>query len=64
MKKILKQQTVYRCKCPYCDCEFEYDRSEIVTNAIVEGGFVSCPMCHNLLYHESSNGSLITTEQL
>lgn len=64
MKKILKQQTIYRCKCPYCDCEFEYDKTEIVTTNFIEGKFVSCPSCNKLLSHDISNKSLITTEQL
>ena len=29
MKKILNGPTVWRAKCPYCDCEFEYDYSEV-----------------------------------
>ena len=28
MKKILNGPTVWRAKCPICDCEFEYDNSE------------------------------------
>lgn len=28
MKKILNGPTVWRAKCPCCDCEFEYDTSE------------------------------------
>ena len=28
MKKILNGPTVWRAKCPVCDCEFEYDTSE------------------------------------
>ena len=28
MKKILNGPTVWRAKCPVCDCEFEYDNSE------------------------------------
>lgn len=27
MKKILNGPTVWRAKCPVCDCEFEYDTS-------------------------------------
>lgn len=27
MKKILNGPTVWRAKCPVCDCEFEYDSS-------------------------------------
>lgn len=28
MKKILNGPTIWRAKCPICDCEFEYDTSE------------------------------------
>ena len=28
MKKILNGPTIWRAKCPVCDCEFEYDTSE------------------------------------
>lgn len=30
MKKILNGPTVWRAKCPVCDCEFEYDVSETI----------------------------------
>lgn len=30
MKKILNGPTVWRAKCPVCDCEFEYDSSETI----------------------------------
>lgn len=61
MKRILKQG-VYRTKCQYCDCEFEYDSSDIFFSLI--GALVSCPRCHNVLYHADSSKSNITIEQL
>lgn len=64
MKKILKEVSRFRIKCPYCDCEFEYDSSDIFFSKIMIGALVSCPRCHNALYHVSSSKSNITTEQL
>lgn len=31
MKKIINGPTVWRAKCPVCDCEFEYDSSETLS---------------------------------
>nr|DAP52460.1 MAG TPA: DNA-directed RNA polymerase [Caudoviricetes sp.] len=64
MKKILKEVSRFRIKCPYCDCEFEYDSSDIFFSNIMIGALVSCPRCHNALYHAASSKSNITTEQL
>ena len=64
MKKILKGVSRFRIKCPYCDCEFEYDSSDIFFSNIIVGALVSCPRCHNALYHAASSKSNITTEQL
>lgn len=64
MKKILKEVSRFRIKCPYCDCEFEYDSSDIFFSNILIGSLVSCPRCHNALYHAASSKSSITTEQL
>lgn len=64
MKKILKEGSRFRIKCPYCDCEFEYDSSDIFFSNILIGALVSCPRCHNALYHAASSKSNITTEQL
>lgn len=64
MKKILKGVSRFRIKCPYCDCEFEYDSSDIFFSNILIGALVSCPRCHNALYHSASSKSNITTEQL
>lgn len=64
MKKILKGVSRFRIKCPYCDCEFEYDSCDIFFSNILIGALVSCPRCHNALYHAASSKSNITTEQL
>ena len=64
MKKIFKEGSRFRIKCPYCDCEFEYDSSDIFFSNILIGALVSCPRCHNALYHAASSKSNITTEQL
>lgn len=64
MKKILKGVSRFRIKCPYCDCEFEYDSSDIFFSNIIIGALVSCPRCNNALYHAASSKSNITTEQL
>ena len=64
MKKILNEISKFRIKCPYCDCEFEYDSSDIFFYNILIGALVSCPRCHNALYHAASSKSNITTEQL
>ena len=64
MKKILKEVSRFRIKCPYCDCEFEYDSSDIFFSNIIVGALVSCPRCHNALYHAASSKSNIITEQL
>ena len=64
MKKILKRVSRFRIKCPYCDCEFEYDSSDIFFSNILIGALVSCPRCHNALYHAASSKSNIITEQL
>lgn len=63
MKRVLKKLN-FRAKCPYCDCEFEYDYSETFRSNLMEGSFVTCPRCHNVLAHKESSKSNITTEQL
>lgn len=76
MKRILKQG-VYRAKCPYCDCEFEYEREDVVSKSLknpsymwdTHGSFsmvkmVRCPSCNNLLHHQDSVRSKIETVSL
>lgn len=64
MKKILREGSRFRIKCPYCDCEFEYDPNDIFYGDVLGGAAVSCPSCHNILNHKDSLRSNITTEQL
>lgn len=65
MKKILRKTlSKYRYKCPYCDCEFEYESEDIFYGEVLCGPAVSCPSCHNILNHRDSLRSNITTEQL
>lgn len=59
MKKILNGPTIWRAKCPVCDCEFEYDTSE--TFRVYDKSnrdiykVVQCPNCKtNLLKHSDS----------
>lgn len=58
MKKILNGPTVWRAKCPVCDCEFEYDTSETerVYNVSDASIFrvVHCPNCKISLRHPDS----------
>ena len=76
MKRILKQG-VYRTKCPYCDCEFEYEREDVVSKSLknptsmldTHGPFsmvnmVRCPSCNNLIYHQDGVRSKIETVSL
>lgn len=58
MKKILNGPTIWRAKCPYCDCEFEYDISETIqiydkTNSSVFR-VVQCPTCKVNIKHSDS----------
>ena len=64
MKKILKEVSRFRIKCPYCDCEFEYESDDIFYGEVLGGAAVSCPNCHNILNHRDSLKSNIITEQL
>lgn len=58
MKKILNGPTVWRAKCPCCDCEFEYDTSETerIYNVNDASIFrvVHCPNCKISLRHSDS----------
>ena len=64
MKKILKEVSRFRIKCPYSDREFEYDSNYIFYGDVLGGAAVSCPSCHNILNHRDSLKSNIITEQL
>lgn len=61
MKKILNGPTIWRAKCPVCDCEFEYDTSEAFrvydkSNSDIFKVFkvIQCPNCKTNLKHSDS----------
>lgn len=67
MKKILNGPTIWRAKCPYCDCEFEYDISETIriydkTNS---GVFrvVQCPTCKVNIKHSDSVSTITSSKR-
>lgn len=58
MKKILNGPTVWRAKCPVCDCEFEYDTSEAFrvydkSNSDIFK-VIQCPSCKSYINHLES----------
>lgn len=67
MKKILNGPTVWRAKCPCCDCEFEYDVSE--TNRIYDKTnsnifrIVQCPNCKTNLKHSESVSTITSSKR-
>ena len=70
MKKILSQGSkvikVYRTKCMYCDCEFEYQGSDIYQLVPNSSLLVRCPECGSQLYHKDSISTTtrVATESL
>lgn len=58
MKKILNGPTIWRAKCPVCDCEFEYDTSE--TFRVYDKSnrdifkVIQCPSCKTYINHLDS----------
>lgn len=64
MKKILNGPTIWRAKCPVCDCEFEYDTSEAfrVYDKLNSGIFkvIQCPNCKIYINHLDSVSTIIT----
>lgn len=66
MKKILNGPTVWRAKCPVCDCEFEYDVSETIKVydkttldvfriiSLDVFRIISCPGCKTNIKHSDS----------
>ena len=63
MKKILNGPTVWRAKCLYCDCEFEYDCSEVDSHTFADCKVVKCPGCNRYLHHEDSTKSTTATNR-
>lgn len=76
MKKILNGPTVWRAKCPVCDCEFEYDSSETLSifNKNSDYPFfnknsnypcfkvVICPSCKSYINHLESVSTATETK--
>lgn len=67
MKKILNGPTVWRAKCPVCDCEFEYDTSETfrVYDKSNSNIFkvVICPSCKSYINHLESVSTATETRR-
>lgn len=66
MKKILNGPTVWRTKCPVCDCEFEYDTSEAFrvydkSNSDIFK-VVICPSCKSYINHLESVSTATETK--
>lgn len=70
MKKILSKGSTskYRARCPFCDCEFEYQLDDVYTYQTVmqysRNRFVDCPCCNMVLYHSENASTRISTESL
>lgn len=70
MKKILNGPTIWRAKCPVCDCEFEYDVSETIkvydksdkSNRDIYK-VVQCPNCKTNLKHSDSVSTTTETRR-
>ena len=68
MKKILNGPTVWRAKCPVCDCEFEYDSSETLSifNKSSDHSYfkvVICPNCKSYINHLESVSTTTETRR-
>lgn len=67
MKKILNGPTVWRAKCPVCDCEFEYDTSEAfrVYDKLNSDMFkvIQCPNCKTHIKHSDSVSTTTETRR-
>lgn len=70
MKKILNGPTVWRAKCPVCDCEFEYDVSETIKvyikvydkTTLDVFRIISCPGCKTHIKHSDSVSTTTETK--
>lgn len=66
MKKILNGPTVWRAKCPVCDCEFEYDVSETIKvydkTTLDVFRIISCPSCKSYINHLESVSTVTETK--
>lgn len=72
MKRILSKGSTskYRAKCPYCDCEFEYQFSDTYHGyfgpSYQDKTYVDCPYCYRVLFHSDSSSTCtrLSTESL
>lgn len=72
MKKILSKGYIsrYRIRCPYCDCEFEYQSNDVYHGLMDPGyttvAYVDCPQCNRALFHRYSTKTRtrLSTESL
>lgn len=70
MKKILSHGihsiNKYRMKCPYCDCEFEYQDEDVYYHNSLHSRYVYCPECNAPIHHTDSIKTTIrvSTESL
>ena len=54
-------------KCPYCDCEFEYQDEDVYySRNSIYGNYVDCPECNYPISHNDSVKTVIrvSTESL
>ena len=72
MKKILNGPTVWRAKCPVCDCEFEYDVSETIKVYAIKVydkttldvfRIISCPGCKTNIKHSGSVSTITSSKR-
>jgi hypothetical protein len=67
MKKILNGPTVWRAKCPVCDCEFEYDVSETIKvydkTTLDVFRIIPCPGCKTNIKHSDSVSTTTETRR-
>lgn len=69
MKKILNGPTVWRAKCPVCDCEFEYDAIEVRSEFLETPTdyeiirVVECPSCKFKIGHKDNPKSSTSTRR-
>lgn len=62
MKKILRGPSKYRIRCNNCDCEFEYQRDDLIYMTDVGKRYVKCINCDSILPHSESFSSCTSAE--
>ena len=61
MKKILRGPVKFRIKCHYCDCEFEYQREDLIYIPDDGKRYIKCMACDSILPHSESFSSGTST---